>query len=67
MADPIMEHALSVWEEISQDPEHYAYYLVRHKEILGELSRVHSAERRGLEKRVEQGLEKVRQMARHAR
>ena len=63
MVDPTMDHALSVWEEISRDPEHYADYLSRRKALLDELSRearirsAASAEQRGLEKGLKQGLE----------
>ena len=57
MADATMEHALSLWEEISQDKENYAAYVSRRKAIMDEMSQVRSAEKKGLEK----GLRKGRQ------
>ena len=50
MADPTMDHALAVWEELSQDPGQYAAYLSRRMALLDEVSQVHSAEQKGLEK-----------------
>ncbi len=32
--DPVMETALDLWESISKDPEHWAYYISREKELL---------------------------------
>ena len=58
MADPTMDHALAVWEELSQDPEQYAAYLSRRMALLDEVSQVHSAEQKGLEKGLQRGLER---------
>ena len=58
MADPTMDHALAVWEELSQDPGQYAAYLSRRMALLDEVSQVHSAEQKGLEKGLQRGLER---------
>jgi len=50
MSDRTLEHALRVWEEISHDPEQYAAFLSRRKAMLDEVSRLRSAETRGVER-----------------
>ena len=57
MADTTMEHALDVWDEISQDEAKQQAYHLRRIAIMDEISKMHSAEKKGLEK----GLRKGRQ------
>ncbi len=57
MADTTMEHALDVWNEISQDEASHHEYELRRKAIMDEVTNMHSAEKKGLEK----GLRKGRQ------
>lgn len=53
--DPILKDAMQKWEKMSQDPAFRMSYEARQKALIDEASKYKYAEKRGLEKGIEQG------------
>ncbi|PFK12718.1 hypothetical protein COI98_21510 [Bacillus cereus] len=53
--DPILKDAMQKWEKMSQDPAFRMSYEARQKALIDEASKYKYAEKRGLEKGMEQG------------